>query len=299
MPDIFSDFAVDHEPVETPNDYSGLGTAAAVGVGLGFMGLLARKPGALKAAAGKLNAVRQQLMLSGLALPKSVLGNTGAVVAKSLEERSVNPLKQFFSMETLRDAKAAYTAGNAVGPVAGGVNLPGPNPGKLMGAMDTATQKALVRAGSTAEEAEASLFQTPLGKNFGKMGETLDSDAARYILPFRRTPFNQFSEGMKTLKPDFAHKGVRNAYAAAGAVHGAATSDEQFPASVPLATAASARYGVPYAIGAVAGRALNGGKGSAGMVGSMLPVSEYGVEQSITDPFAAFEDPAFIRTYGE
>lgn len=264
-----------------------------------------------------LNAARQQLMLSGLALPKSILGNVGAVVAKSAEEGSFSPLKEFFSPETWNDAKAAYSAGSEVGPSMGkipGVNLPGPMPGRIMGAMDTATQGALRRAGSTPYEAEAELFQTPLGgrstghglpedvakgmpydRRLGDLGQTLDSPTAKYVFPFRRTPYNQFIEGLRTFKGDYAHKGVRNAYMVAGGVHGALTSDEQYPMTLPLATAAAAKYGVPYAGAAMIGRALVGGKGNGGAAGSILPTSEYGLEQSLTDPLAPFTNPSGLR----
>lgn len=241
------------------------------------------------------NAARQQLMLSGLAVPKSLLGNTGAVVARSLEEKSLTPLREFFSMKTLQDAKDAYKAGSSVGPMMGqvaGANIPGPMPGKIMGAFDTATQGALQRSGMTPTESAAALFQTPIG---GRLGEALNSPVAKYVFPFRRTPFNQFFEGLETIKPGYAHKGITAGYAGAGALHGAATSDEQYPMTLPLAAAASAKYGVPYAGAALIGRMLAGGKGSGGVTGSILPVSEYGTEQSLTDPLAPFAKPSGLR----
>lgn len=282
----------------TEGEGAGWGTAAALGGGAALLALLARKPGAAREALKYANATRQQLMLTGLAVPKSMLGNVGATVARSLEEKSLNPLRELFSGETVRDAAKAFGSARTVGPVGkANTNLPFPLdlPGRTMGAMDTATQSALQRSGMTAKESEAALFQTPLGENYGKFGETLDSPAARYILPFRRTPFNQFSEGMKTLKSDYPHKAVTAGYGIAGAAHGAATADDQFPVSIPLATAFSAKYGVPYALGALAGRVYSGGKNSAGIAGSILPVSEYGVEQSVTDPTAPFFDPSFTR----
>lgn len=306
MPGIFDDDLPrvrdieDAASADQPNDYSGLGTAAMVAAGLGMVGLLARKPGLLKSAAMKANAVRQQLMLTGLAVPKSVLGNTGAVVARSLETQSTSPLREFFSMKTARDAASAFKNARQVGPVGrANTTLPFPLdlPGRTMGALDEATQLSLQRGRVplAAKEAEAALFQSPLGENYGKLGDTLDSPAAKYLLPFRRTPFNQFSEGLKTFKSGYANPGVRNAYMGVGAVHGAATSDDQFPVSIPLATAGAAKYGVPYAVGALAGRVWSGGKDSAGIAGSMLPVSEYGIEQSISDPVGPFFDPSFTR----
>lgn len=271
--------------------------AAALGVaGIAGAGYYAYKhpssiPGKILSYA---NAARQQLMLSGLAVPKSMLGNVGAVVARSAEEGSFTPLKKFFSMETVDDAVDAYKNHGFVGPTAG-VDLPGPMPGRIMGAMDQATQKALVRGGASADEAEAALFQTPLNKNYGKLGDALDSPTAKYIFPFRRTPYNQFFEGLQTLKPGYAHSGVRNAYMAAGAVHGAATSDEQYPMTLPLAAAASAKYGAPYAGAALVGRMLASGKGGGGITGTILPTSEYGTEQSLTNPLEPFVNPSGVK----
>jgi hypothetical protein len=129
------------------------------------------------------------------------------------------------------------------------------------------------------------------------LGDVLESPAAKYVIPFRRTPFNQFTEGWRTMKPSFEHPGVRNTYIGAGAAHGAATSEEQYPVSIPLATALAAKYGLPYALAAVAARKLSGGQGGGGILGSTLPVSEYGVEQSLSDPTAPFVRPAVSRFF--
>ena len=83
-------------------------------------------------------------------------------------------------------------------------------------------------------------------------------------------------------------------YTGTGAAHGAATADESIPLSLPLATAAAARYGLPYAGAAIVGRMLAGGKGGGGIASSALPVSEYGFESSFTDPTRPFRKPAAI-----
>lgn len=273
---------------------------AAGGAGLAaVMGVLTHNPGMIRKGAEYANMLRQQVMLTGLALPKSMAGNIGAAVAHGFETRSLKPLTELLSGQTLTDAWDAYKANKSVGPQMGshvGVNLPNwmPNPGRIMGAFDTATQSALQRGGMSAKEAEAALFQTPLGENFGKFAKSLDSDAARYTFPFRRTPYNQFNEGLKTLQLE-NHPEVTAGYAAAGALHGNATSDEQYPMSIPLAAAGSAKYGVPYALGALAGRGWAGGKGGGGAAGTVLPVSEYGLEQSMQNPLKTFTDPPFYR----
>lgn len=249
--------------------------------------------------ASALNAVRMQLMLSGLAVPKSIAGNIGASAIESMERGSIKPLKEMLSLKTLKDAGKAYKAFGKVGEQAHGSNIPYlPVPGRIMGAMDTASRNAFQRAGLTAEEAERTILQAPLQKD---LAEALDSPLARYALPFRRTPFNQFIEGWKTLKPENLKKnpGVSALIAGAGATHGAMTSDEQYPLSVGIGSAAASRYGLPYALAALVGRKLAGGTGGESIVGSALPVSEYGLASSITDPTKPFHRPALRTLIGD
>lgn len=259
--------------------------------------LAARNPGMLGKAAEKLGAIRQQLMLSGWAPLKSVLGNVGAATYESAERGSMAPLREFFSPQTAQDFKAAWRGGTPAalqGPALKVMGKELPTPGRFMGAMDDATQKALQRSGMTSEETARATLQTPLG---GQLGKALDSPAARYLIPFRRTPFNQFFEGFETMKPANikAHPAVMGATAAAGAVHGAATSDERYPVSLGFGTAFAGRYGVPYTLSALAGRELAGARSTAGIAGTVLPVSEYGLESGIRDPLQAFRDPAALR----
>lgn len=292
------------EPQDAPDDINPegyeIGGALTGGALLaGAAALATRNPGALSKLFKTGNAVRQQLMLSGLAVPKSALGNTGALVNTAIERRSMQPLKELFSGRVLRDSVRNYRAGATGSNVHNtGVTLPGPNPGKVMGAMDEATQAALQRSGLTPEEAATEVLQAPLGQNFGKMGDALEGPVMEHIIPFRRTPFNQFFEGAKTLTPGHAHKGVTAGYLGAGAVHGVATADERYPTSIPLATALAAKYGMPYALAAVAARKLLGGaEEGGGILGSALPVSEYGVEQSLSEPFKPFTEPAISRFF--
>lgn len=288
-----------------------LGAALAGGAVLGGAALLARNPKAPAAVRKGLeyaNALRQQSFLSGLAPLKSILGNVGAAVAHSAETRSMAPIREVLSMRTLKDAlpegatvgeklKNAFVTGKAASAAdaskwgsPGGVNLPGVlgGPGRVMSALDDSTRAALVRAGMTPTEAAESVFQTPLGHNFGPFGKVFeDNPVADYLFPFRRTPLNQFAEGLKVMgtKRDPA---VLGAYSAAGAAHGAATKDEKYPLTVPLAIAGAAKYGLPYGVAAIAGRLLAGGKGAGNTAGSVLPVSEYGLSQSLEDPLAPF-----------
>lgn len=276
-------------PIDEGTDGPDLGSVLAGGAGAVGAALLAKKVGL-----GKIfkvaNDVRQQLMLSGLAVPKSVLGNVGATAIASAERRSMAPLKELFSRRTLRDVKAAY---NTNTPYPGATRLPGPTPGRIMGAFDDATQNAMQRAGMSPAESAREVLQAPLP---GPLAEALDSEAARYMIPFRRTPFNQFLEGFKTISKDNIRKNpaLMGTVAGAGATHGAATSDDRYPMSIGLGAAASARYGVPYILAAIAGRKLAGGRTSAGLAGTTLPVSEYGITTSIEDPLQPFRKPAAL-----
>jgi hypothetical protein len=259
--------------------------------------LLARNPkapAAIRKGLDYANAARMQAMLSGFAPIKSILGNVGAAVAASGERKSLAPLRELLSMQTLRDVGSAYKAGRNIAPATAGVTLPGilGAPGRIMGAADEATRNALVRAGLTAKEAETAVLQAPLDP---RLSSALESPLGRYAIPFRRTPFNQFTEGLEVSKGK--HPVVLGAYLGAGAAHGAATADERFPVTLPFGVAASAKYGLPYGVAAAAGRAFAGGKNvdAGAALSSVLPVSEFGIAQSIEDPLAPLKEPAALR----
>lgn len=239
------------------------------------------------------NSLRQQSMLSGLAAPKSALGNIGAAVEQSLLRRSLEPLKQFLSPQTAKDALSEYRA-NTVPP--GITKFPDwlPTPGRVMQSLDTATQNALQRAGLTAEEAQQAVLQAPLP---AKLQQALDSPTGRFLIPFRRTPFNQFLEGFDRMRfANPATRGVTAGYVGAGAVHGAATANDDTPYSLPLAIAAAGTHSVPYALGAMGGRVLQGASpANTNLASSILPVSEYGLSQSLEDPLAPFKEPAALK----
>ncbi len=308
-------------PITTTSDGgedSGItpGKAAAGVVGLGGLAYLGSKmknaPGVLgtigKVASGA-NAVRQQLMLSGLALPKSVLGNVGATAEAAVERGSMEPLKQLFSKQTLSDVIDAWKRGGVASGTPGiDQGIEGGNavtkllskfaPGRAMGAMDEATQGALRRSGLEAAEAEAAVLQRPLTPN---IAEAFDNPAAKYLQPFRRTPINQVLEGGKKLTR--LNRGEMNAgekralmlQMGGGAVHGAATADDDAPVSLPLGIAAASRGGLPYGLAAMVARMGVGGEiPGSGIAGSLLPASEWGLESSITDPTKPFRKPAAL-----
>lgn len=273
---------------------NGPGLGTAVGVGGALAALLALSPKTRGIAGSVLkgaNALRQQLMLSGYALPKSVMGGVGAVGERALETGSLTPIRQLFKMQTLKDVGTAYRNNASIGPTPGVLSSV-PNPGKIMGAFDDAFSRVLQRSGASPVEAKSAMLQTPLGK----LGTALESDVARAIHPFRRTPVNAFIEGYEKLKG--GHPKTLAAYLGAGAVHGAATADDDLPVSIPLAIAASARYGVPYGLGSLVGRGLTGANVTGtGVASSMVPFSEYGTEQATSLPGLAkpFLRPGFVK----
>jgi hypothetical protein len=273
-------------------EMSGLAKTGLAGGALAAIAALAASGKVGKIAKGA-NTLRQQLMLSGLAVPKSILGNVGAVTEAALEKRSLSPIKQFFSGETLRDAKAAYKAGGLSSGMKGVDQSAVHGPGRFMGALDEATQGALRRDGYSIEEAQRRTLQAPLQED---LAVALDSPLARYVHPFRRTPFNQFIEGWKKMRPDEMRKNplATGVYNTAGLVHGAATAEDDMPLSIPIATAGASRYGLPYALSALLGRHLAGGKGGGGIASSALPVSEYGFESAVSDPTRPFRKPAAL-----
>jgi hypothetical protein len=289
-------------------------STAALGVGglaagAGALALAARAPGRVGSIIRGIDALRKQMMLSGYALPKSVLGNLGAVAETAVERGSMEPIRQLLSRQTLREAGQAWKAGGLSGGIQGVDVVQAKNPltrlaavlspGRVMGSLDEATQGALRRSGLSATDARRAVLQAPLE---GKLGEALEGPVSQYFHPFRRTPFNQFIEG--NLKMTRAAKGQMSRgeltalglQSGIGAAHGAATAESDVPLSIPFGIAAAARGGVPYGIAALLGRlGAGGGLPGSGIVSAMLPVSEYGVESGLTDPLRPFYEPAAIR----
>lgn len=285
-------------PQAKPAESGGPGVGTVIAGGLAA--LLAASPkarGVAKAGLSGLSSLRKQLMLSGWALPKSILGGAGATVERSIETGSTSPLRELFKVQTLKDVGSAYKTGGSIAPTPGTASRI-PSPGKLMGAVDEAMQKVLIRSGAPAEEARAALLQAPLPPRIGK---ALENPVAQHIHPFRRTPLNQWIEGFTKIGDAFTPKDVQQAlpipgisqakksklalalYGGAGAAHGAATADTDVPVSLPFGVAGAARYGLPYGLAAMVGRAAAGGRvPGSGLAASLLPVSEYGVESALS-----------------
>lgn len=293
----FGEFA---QPAPEEDTGSGLAGTALIGGGLlGIGALLAHNPALAKTAIARMlktaNVGRQQLMLAGYALPKSIAGGAGALVERAVETKSLNPLKELINPQTARDVVDAFKTSAQVGPAGTVTTSKFALPGRAIGAFDTAAQKALIRSGAAPEEATNALLQSPLGPQF----KVLENPVAQYAHPFRRTPFNQWFAGYGKFQK--AYEGDKTAqrglalYGGAGAVHGALTADDQYPVSVPFGVAASARYGVPYGLGALLGRSLAGSKTGGGIADQINPVGAYGVEQGFLDPLRPITKPSFMK----
>jgi len=234
------------------------GWMAAAGLGVaGLAGLVAHNPALAKKIAEGAMSLRKTSMLSGLAPLKSLLGNVGGSAIASMERGSLAPLKEMLSPATAKEAYAVFKRGAnpaIAGPTTSAVsklNIPG----RIMGAFDEAGQNALQRAGMTAEESSREMLQAPLPHG---LTEVFDKNPiADFIFPFRKTPYNALTEGLKTLKPQTVGQGAALAESmGSGALVGAEAED---PKTIGVTTALHGRYGLPHAAAAGISRVLTGG----------------------------------------
>jgi hypothetical protein len=269
----------------------GLGSALLGAGAVGAAALAMRNPALAKTAVGKvgnaLNALRYTSMLSGLAVPKSMAGNVGAAATAAIERRSVAPLREFFKPQTAKDFFAELKSGGQAG--AFGQQTGRMNPfGRLMGAGDTATRSALQRAGLTDQEAARLTLQSPVSLKVGGT-EMLENPVANYILPFRRTPFNQFFGGMKAMTQ---RPGIAAGYGAAGATMGA--NEDIDPRTIAMTAPLASVYALPFVLGATAARYAEKPSEAGQVIAGAAPVSEYSINSAVTDPLRPFKRPAAV-----
>ncbi len=285
------------DPAELADESeSGIGpgmlAGGAAALGAGALALAAKKYG-VGPLLDTLNNVRRQSMLTGLALPKSLLGNIGGAAMESIERGSMGPLKEMLRLPTnVKNAVAAFKEGATYqGVPASAWALPG----RLLGATDEAAQAALVRSGLSAEEAATAMLQTPLGKN--RITDALSTPLGNYLVPFRRTPINQGIGALETMN-DWSTPGKTAANLASigtGAATGYGTEDKTTPA---LGAAAMGRRGGPFLGGALAGRLAAGASGrkAADVMQGISPVSDYSISEGIAGPLAlTIPKPALWR----
>lgn len=284
--DYFDKYRGSTSPAETEEDGPGMGTGIAAAAAVAAALALTHNTGAAKRIGSELMALRGVSMLSGLASLKSMLGNAGSAAYSSIERGSMAPLKEMFSGETLKDFGQAWKAGTQYEDVAGSVPTLASKAnvfGRFMGSADTAAQNALKRAGMTEQEAAIEMLQRPLPH---ALSESLDSPVMRYAVPFRKTPFNQFAEGARTLGDwETTGKKVANAVSVGqGMATGMSTDD---PTATALSISAGGKRGMGVAVGDVLGRLMNGesaNKAGQGIQG-MSPVADTSLGRSVTQPF--------------
>lgn len=241
----------------------------------------------LKSAGSVANQLRIASMLSGLALPKSLLGNAGAIGTAAIEHGTTAPIREAFRIPTnLREAKSAWRGGANPSGIhgAGRLNIPG----RMIGTTDQVTQKLLERAGLSTDEAQRLLLtrQNNAGKSLG-----IDNPAGRALFPFQKTPFNSLKEGFSGENWSTPKRAAMTVGAAgAGDVLANYTDD---PRILGLAAAFAGPRGVPALIGA--------GFGGAGRnaVAGISPLPEWGIPSDMNGLIRLTGiEPAALRAYG-
>lgn len=290
--------ALSSEPDAAAEDSGpGLGTAALAGAAALGGGLLLKKYG-LGKVFDTLNNVRRQGMLTGLAVPKSLIGNLGAGVTTAIEEGNIDPLKEMLRLPTnVKNAVQAFRAG---GQYQGQPMSKWAIPGRILGATDEAAQAALGRAGIPAEEAAKTMLQSEVDLGPQVRG-ALNSKLGQYLVPFRRTPINQAVGALDTMS-DWSTKG--KAAANAAALGSGFVTGEETEGVVPtgLGAAFFGRRGLPFAAGSMLGKMAKGdtNREAAKVMQGSSPVSDYSIIEGIQGPLEGNfgQRPAILRLLG-
>lgn len=242
-------------------------------------------------AARTVQQARMMGMLSGAALPKSMAGNAGAFLTAAAERGSTAPIKEMLRVPTnLREAARGFTSGANPSHTQGigALNVPG----RLMGALDEASQKGLERAGLSTEEAQRLLLTKPKPLGQGTLAKAVESPVGQFVMPFQRIPFNSFAEGVNSLSELTPKSGapLRRKALTAGAIGGGAVAGDVTDDPIRLAILA-ALFGpraIPFALGAGA----TAGPQVLERVGVTLPE---GSVKDLLDPLRPIDRPAILR----
>lgn len=275
-----------------------------LGGALGALGgLAAANPGATMK---RLQEARMIGMLSGAALPKSVLGNVGAHLTAAAEMGSAAPIREMLRVPTnvktavqaFRNQPKTISAATGAAPVEGlgRLNLPG----RLMGALDEASNASLQRSGLSPEQAQRLLLTTenPVGAG-STLNTALNTRLGRWLVPFQRIPVNQFSQGVQSLegllpkgsvKLDPVHTSKAGRALTVGSMGaGALAGDEtNNPLALAMLSALAGPRALPFALGA----GLTAGPKVLERVGVGLPDASL---RDLYDPTRAIDQPALLR----
>jgi hypothetical protein len=219
------------------------------------------------------NQLRMTSMLSGLALPKSLIGNLGAHFTAALEHRTIEPLKVLTQVKNIgRDLKRGWKGGQNPAQT-GGVgrfNLPG----RAMGAADYAAVESLKRAGISETDAREIMLTNA---NTLTNWKPLNTRLGKVLVPFRTIASNQFEQGLTRWKK---YPAVYVGAVTLGAVAGSQIKDKE---GLALASAFAGPYALPFLFGA---SLVQGSKALQGI----SPIPEWGITKTLTDPFGAIMD---------
>lgn len=239
--------------------------------------------GLLKDVGRGLNQLRVGSMLSGLAIPKNILGGASAIGSAAVEGtgRSFGaPFREALRVPTnLKTAVRAFRQGANPSAISGAERLSGLNlnlPGRIIGAIDTTTAEALTRAGVPLEDVQRLLLTSPRGSEVAK-GLHLTGPVGRALFPFQRTPFNVFGEGFNPANVNTPRKAALTlGFAGGGAAAGkeireSKLTTRQKTLALGLLGAAAGPRAIPTMISA----GLLGGAGRQASAG-LSPLPEFG-----------------------
>lgn len=275
----------------------------------GLLGAAVANPGAVKRGAGAVyrkayKPTRMIGMLSGAALPKSVLGNVGAFVNASIDNGTTAPLKQLAKPDAIlkdigqawkQQANPADRPFTTDGSFISRFNVPG----RLMGAMDQASENALIRSGLTKTEAQRQLLTSP-GALEGELGRQLSSELGQHLVPFQRIPVNTVAQGIAALRELAPSNGATRLQkaATAGAIGtgAAAATQTQDPVTLALIAALMGRRALPLTVGAMGTIAATKGPSATRFLGERMGTGIPDISLGdVVYPMRPITNPAIIN----
>lgn len=249
-------------------------TGAAIGGAAGFAGpAVYRNPKLLE------HARFASLLSSPVTMAKNVVGNAGAVTAEATEralmgepETAGRILREFFSPKTVQEGVEGFRNPVRLGheskldtdiPTEGLISVPS----RVLGATDVASKGALGRAGLSPEDASRITFTSEPETEFfrGLLALQRRSRMAKVLSPFVRTASNIVEQGVKRTPAGLL--ALRNAspeqrrriLAQVGLGTAAGITGSEYFDENPMLAALLGPYALPYALGGVAGSALDEG----------------------------------------